>query len=392
MACVWKARESKFWQAGWRNEDGKRRNKSTKIVAKATTRRDAEMIANLFEQAANKRKTAKHLRKALNELQREITGEDLAVPSFAELSARFLELKEGETGKSTMTAYRAAVKSFSTWLGKRAADEVSTITGDDLSRYRNHLHKKTSPTTATNKIKALRAIFTSALKQGFVETDPTAGLKLTRVAKAIDGEAKKRPFTIPEMKSILEAASGEWRSMILWGLYTGQRLGDLATLRWDSLDMEKGQIEITTRKTGKVVKIPMAPPLKTQLEAMDAPANGTEFLHPKLAEAYLEHGSPPLSNQFATLLAAVGLREKLSHRKTKSGRDGMRGKTELSFHCLRSTSATMLHEAGIPAAVAQAFIGHDSEAVHKAYVKIGDKALKAASAALPDLFSKEGDQ
>jgi hypothetical protein len=34
----------------------------------------------------------------------------------------------------------------------------------------------------------------------------------------------------------LVGANDEWRSMILFGLYTGQRLGDIATLRWNNLD------------------------------------------------------------------------------------------------------------------------------------------------------------
>lgn len=392
MAYLWKAPESKYWQAGWRDENGKRRNKSTKIVAKASTRREAQKAADLFEEAANKRKTAKHLRKALNDLQREITGEDLAVPSFDDLGKQFLERKQGESAKATLDAYKGAVKTFSDWLGKRSAEEISTITAADLSRYRNHLHERIAPTSATNKIKALRAIFTIAQKQGFIDADPTADLKLVRKATATDEEVKKRPFTVPEMKAILRAATGEWKSMVLFGIYTGQRLGDLACLRWNAVDLERGQIEITTRKTGRTVKIPIAPPLAAYLEGREVPQNRAEFLHPELAALYLEHGSPPVSNQFAEILAAVGLRKKISHRKTKAGRDGKRGKTEVSFHSLRATAATLLQEAGIPFAVTQEFIGHDSEAVHKVYVKIGEKALKEASSALPDLFGKEGDE
>jgi integrase len=392
MAFVWKAKESKFWQAGWRDENGKRRNKSTKIVAKSSTRREAEKIADLFEQAANKRKTAKHLRQAVNDLQREITGEDLAVPSFKDLSDRFLERKEGETGKATMDFYRGAVKGFSVWLGKRLNDEISTITAEDLARYRNHLHEKTAATTATNKLKALRAIFTNAQKQGFIDADPTADLKMVRKNKANGEQRKKRPFTVPEMKKILKEAGGEWRSMTMLGLYTGQRLGDLATIRWQDVNLETGQIEIKTRKTGRIVKIPIAPPLASHLESLDKPKNSVEFLHSELAALYLEQGSPQVSNQFSAILAKAGLREKVSHRKAKSGRAGMRDRTEVSFHSLRATAATLLHEAGIPAAVAQEFIGHDSEAVHRVYVQIGEENLKKASAALPNILTEDDSE
>ena len=45
----------------------------------------------------------------------------------------------------------------------------------------------------------------------------------------------------------------------------------------------------------------------------------------------------------------------------------------------------MLHEAGVPAAVAQALIGHDSEAMHELYVSVGRDALRKATEALPEI-------
>ena len=41
----------------------------------------------------------------------------------------------------------------------------------------------------------------------------------------------KRGFNIEEVKAILDVADDEWRSMVLFGLYTGQRLSDIASLR-----------------------------------------------------------------------------------------------------------------------------------------------------------------
>jgi hypothetical protein len=32
--------------------------------------------------------------------------------------------------------------------------------------------------------------------------------------------------------------------MILFGLYTGQRLGDIATLRWNKLDLLRGELPL----------------------------------------------------------------------------------------------------------------------------------------------------
>jgi integrase len=92
-----------------------------------------------------------------------------------------------------------------------------------------------------------------------------------------------------------------------------------------------------------------------------------------------------LSNQFADLLAAAGLRQNRNHKSTGKGRGSRRGVEPLSFHSLRRTATTLLHEAGVPAAVAQALIGHDSKAMHELYVSVGQEALQRAAASLPDV-------
>ena len=43
----------------------------------------------------------------------------------------------------------------------------------------------------------------------------------------------------------------EWRGLILFGLYLGHRLGDLAKLTWHAVDLDSGEIAFTARKTGQ---------------------------------------------------------------------------------------------------------------------------------------------
>jgi integrase len=70
------------------------------------------------------------------------------------------------------------------------------------------------------------------------------------------------------------------------------------------------------------------------------------------------------------------------HKSTGKGRGKRRNIQPLSFHSLRRTATTLLHEAGVPSAVAQALIGHDSEAMHES---VGPEALEKATAALPEI-------
>jgi integrase len=45
--------------------------------------------------------------------------------------------------------------------------------------------------------------------------------------------------------------------MILFGLYTGQRLRDISALQWDNLKLARGALSLSTRKTGKAIVLPL---------------------------------------------------------------------------------------------------------------------------------------
>ena len=51
--------------------------------------------------------------------------------------------------------------------------------------------------------------------------------------------------------AVLEVADDQWKSLIKFGLYTGQRLADIAALTWTQVDLSRNEIRLTTRKTGK---------------------------------------------------------------------------------------------------------------------------------------------
>jgi integrase len=184
----------------------------------------------------------------------------------------------------------------------------------------------------------------------------------------------------------MSVADPEWQSLIRFGLYTGQRLSDLASLTWSNIDLEKNEIRLIARKTGKNVILPIAAPLRSHILTIvqdDAKAP----VHPRsLGILKRQNGSAGnLSNQFSQILAAVGLREPLNRRSTEKGRNAKRARNELSFHCLRHTAVTLLKDAGIPEAVVMELVGHDSAQMSAHYTHVGHEALEKATAALPQI-------
>jgi integrase len=92
-----------------------------------------------------------------------------------------------------------------------------------------------------------------------------------------------RPFTISELKSLLEIATPEWQSLVKFGLYTGQRLEDIAWLTWSNIDTKRGEIRLLTRKRDKTILIPIAGPLQNHILSLPTSDDPKSPIHP---EAY----------------------------------------------------------------------------------------------------------
>src|SRR5439155_18680894 len=126
-------------------------------------------------------------------------------------------------------------------------------------------------------IKFLRMVFKTAKEDGkYHDENPASGVK---VAKLRD-RSNRRGFTIPEIQRVVSVATEEWKSLIYFGLYTGQRLGDLARLTWRNVDLDRDQIRFVRRKTARTMITPIAPPLRAQPENLPACDNPHQPLHP----------------------------------------------------------------------------------------------------------------
>jgi integrase len=83
------------------------------------------------------------------------------------------------------------------------------------------------------------------------------------------------------VKRLLAIADDEWRSLILFGLYTGQRLGDLAALTWANVDLERSEVRFVTGKTGRQQIIPLAQPLRKHVDTLAVGDSPRQPLHPR---------------------------------------------------------------------------------------------------------------
>jgi integrase len=384
MASILRRPRSKYWHAFYRDSSGRAFCRSTKL----TTRREAQKVADLWEITAQKKKSAQHIRSVFTSLFQEVYGESMPVASLRKFVGTWLEQKKPGTSPATYLAYHKTTKSFIEALGPEKADkDLSEVTRADIIKFRNELSHHLSGTTVNRYVKILRMVFKAAHRDGYVLENPAEHVEILKNGNQGKGLGR-RPLTIPEIQAVLSVADPEWKGLIKFGLYTGQRLGDLALLTWENVDLERNEIRLVTRKTGKNLTIPISSPLQAHIlsirDSLDGPS--TTPLHPAAYETIIKQGrSVSLSNQFADLLAQAGLRDKKDHRSRGIGRNAKRAGSNLSFHSLRHTAVSLLKDAGIPQAVVMELIGHDSEAMSQLYTHVGVEALRKAAASLPVL-------
>ena len=384
MAFLWKHPKSQYWIARFYDRNGKRRNRSTRCK----NRKKAQKLADVFEEAANRKRTAAQTRRVIAALHAEITGEGLPVQTLRQFFHQWNENKRAETVPSTVGHYENLAAKFLAFMGERADADIAEVTMHDILAFRAHESLTFAPKTVNHSIKYLRMALKAARRDGFISDNPAEFVKTVREREA--DKRARRPFTLDELRAVLSVADIEWQSMILFGLYTGQRLADVARLTWANVDLQAREIRLLTGKTGRRVLIPLAGPLKAYVESLSAPDDPETPVHPRAHATLLRQGKAGgLSNQFADLLAQAGLREKQPHRKTHGIGRGVRSSSGgLSFHCLRHTAVSILKEAGVPAAVVMELVGHDSPEINAHYTHIGREALADAAEKFPDLLAK----
>jgi integrase len=379
MASLIRQPTSKYWTAAFRDSEGKQQRRSTK----ETNKKRAQAVADQLERAAQSKGSLARLRRTFAEFCREHFGSEASTMSVAEYTQQWLRRREAETSPATHRRYRNAIDKWLEFLGPNASQGVEGITQAQVFAFRDACAKKSAALTANTELKIIKMLFRSARREGYLFEDPAEGVKTVKNREAF----ARRPFSIDELRAVLAMADEEWQILIKFGLYTGQRLGDLALLTWSQIDLERDEIRMTTRKTGKQLLIPIAAPLREHLRTLSAGDNPRAPVHPRAyatVNAQFERVGT-LSNQFSDLLVACGLRGPQPHRSRGIGRKGKRKGAELSFHSLRHTAVSLLKDAGVPDAVVMALVAHESTAMSHRYTHVGTEALTKAAKTLPEI-------
>jgi integrase len=161
-----------------------------------------------------------------------------------------------------------------------------------------------------------------------------------------------------EASRLLDAADDLWRSMMLIGLRTGLRIGELRGLQWGDVDFARGVVIVrrtdpgrrdmpaTTPKGGADRIVALSPEALAVLHHLQALAGNMEPTIPVWPSTGRQG-----SGRTRTLRAGWGAMRRAADRA------GLKG---VSWHTLRHTCASWLVMRGVSLRIVQAILGHAS--------------------------------
>lgn len=386
MASLKRFPRSPYWYACYTGPDGRRRQCSTK----ETDRKKAQKIADQYEGVSTVGRmgllTERHARKVIGEIFQIANRQELPQETITGYFTRWLASKKNRMKHKSFVRYSQLMESFLKWIGPRGSFGLNHLSSVELARFRDYLVTEKSSGTVNTGLAVIQTALQDAFNDHLVDTN-----EATRVQKLEQHKKQqRRPFTRKELLQILPACDQEWKGMLLAGLYIGgSRLGDIADLKWEYIDLETREILFDTEKTDRPKPLPIAGPLYRYWKEI-AGENPRGPLFPR-AYSLRRRDIPTsaLSNQFNNILQKAGLVEKRDHKKKGKGRSAKRASAGLGFHCLRYTTTSLLKSSGVSDALAREIVGHESAAVSRLYTKFDREIVLEALDKLPDLLPEK---
>lgn len=191
----------------------------------------------------------------------------------------------------------------------------------------------------------------------------------------------KHTFTSDQVAALVAVSDRDWSGAILFAYGAGARLMDVANLRWSSLDLERGVVSFTERKTGRKAVIGLHADFVDWITAQSAPDDPQGFVFPALANQSTS-GRRGLSKSFEALMDLAGITSvEIRHGNTGKGR-ALRA---LSFHSFRHGAATAVFNAAALKEITRRVTNHAASGVVDRYIHDDIEAIRAATALVPRL-------
>lgn len=268
----------------------------------------------------------------------------------------------------TVTAYEKDLSQFFSFVEEVAqASSLGDVTSDDIRTWIITLleDKGNTARTVNRKLSSLKAFYRYKMKEGQVQSNPTASV--------ISPKTKKRLPVYVEQKEMESLFSSElfsddfegWRDRVIIELFyaTGVRLSELLNLQFQDVDLLNNTIKVLGKRNKERI-IPFG--------------ENMHNLFTKYLDIYQKKFHPD-SNNYCIFVAANGksLYPKAVYRIVRKYLDMVTTIDKRSPHVIRHTFATHMLNNGADLNAIKTILGHSSLAATQVYTHNSMEQLKS---------------
>jgi len=286
-------------------------------------------------------------------------------PTLEGAAEAFLRTLEGANrSAATISAYRADLQQFVSWLGENnaACYSPTQVQRIDIQEWLTALSRAgLSGVSRARKLAAVREYFRFLDAHDLLEKNPTTGIETPKK------ERKTRTYlSSDEYRLMLSEAAGSPRDYCLLQLFlqTGVRVSELCDIRLADIDLKEKTIKV--RGKGNVERVIELGPKGLQAIKNYLPFREQVLMYSGNAEDHLFLTENTNPNKHANPLSVRMVQHLvLAYRKSA----GISKK--VTAHSLRHTFATYKAERNVSAFQLQQWLGHANLNTTQQYVHIG---------------------
>jgi integrase len=216
-----------------------------------------------------------------------------------------------------------------------------------------------APGTVNRDLEVLSHAFGLFQAWGTVSTEQARAVQAVPHLREPPGRV--RYLTTDEEGRLLANVSPGIRPIVLAGLLTGMRQGELVTLTRDAVDLPAGMLTLTTTKANRIRRVYINAAL-------------AEILRQAMARSTCSY---VFTNGQGKPYTSDGVRTLFRRAVDKAGLEDFR------FHDLRHTTATRLRRGGAGLDLVADVLGHATLTMARRYAHLGSADLRAAMDSLP---------
>lgn len=279
------------------------------------------------------------------------------IPTVAEFADEFVDTYAVTNNKPSEVASKRSIfrHHLVPFFGPMRLNQIGIR---EIERYKSQkLRQGLSPKTVNNHLTVLRRMLAVAVDWELLSHVPNVQWLRTQ-------EPDFDFLTFEEAERLVEGAEPEWRTMVLLGLKTGMRVGELRALRWFDIDLHAGQLMVRqavsrevvgTPKNGRTRKIPLSDGALAALKQ-----------HRHLRGEFV------FCNGDGSLLSRGRCKWPLWRACRRAGL------RRLGWHVLRHSFASHLVMRGAPLKVVQELMGHATIAMTMRYAHLSPDVRRGA--------------